>query len=276
MTSHLYGGHVPKPPIEYDDVTGRNDVPEPAYPDIVAGFEAIGYRQVARVRQLPREGLDAFVEDYAAEERDMLREGMARPGVVLVSPDGLVMVEVAWFYGFPTVTASTRMADGSLVETQRRWDDVPPWPQKAERLRRRASISGEMRRAQTRGRRIHDVVTDDPEELDEAHRAHVAAAGSTPAPAPATPGEVVAELEHRFASAMAIADRFALAYKIASSLLAAVIVVGMIAVVFGTRSLPGIILGLIVFTAITPLVLPRLFWGLLYAEWYRPPYHGQT
>jgi hypothetical protein len=186
------------------------------------------------------------------------------------------MVEVAWFYGFPTVTASTLMADGSLVETQRRWDDVPPWPRKAEKLRRRASIGGEIRRSQTRGRRIHDVVTEDPAELDEAHRAHVAASASTPVPAPATPGEVVAELEHRFASAMAIADRFALAYKIASSLLAAVIVIGMVAVVFGTRSLLGIVLGLVVFTAITPLVLPRLFWGLLYAEWYRPPYHGRT
>jgi hypothetical protein len=267
---------VPKLPIVYDDVTGRDDVPEPAYPEIVAGYEALGYRQVARVLGLPREGMDEFLEDYAAEHQDMLREGMGRPGVVLVSPDGLVMLEVAWFYGFPTVTASTQMADGSLVETQRRWDDVPPWPQRAEKLRRRATISGEMRRAQTRGRRIHDVVSDDPEELDEAHRAHVEAAPSTPVPAPATSAEVVAELEHRLASAMTIADRFALAYKVASSVLAAVIVVGMLAVVFGTGSLLAIILGLVVFTAITPLVLPRLFWGLLYAEWYRPPYRGRT
>jgi hypothetical protein len=220
--------------------------------------------------------MDALLDEYAEEHWDMLRDGMARPAVVLVSPDGLVMLEVAWFYGFPTVTASTGTADGSLVETQRRWDDVPPWPQRAEKLRRRATISGEMGRAQSRGRRVHEVVSDDPAELEEAHRAHVAAAGSTPLPAPATPAEVVAELEHRLASAMAIADRFALVYKLFSSLLAVVIVIGMIAVVFGTGSLLAIILGLVVFTAITPLVLPRLFWGLLYAEWYRPQYHGRT
>lgn len=258
-------------PVVYEDVTDRDDVAEPAYLDIVEGFEAIGYRQVARVLGRPSRGLDDFVRDYSEEHHASLRAGIPRPAVLLVSPDGLVLVQVAWFYDFPEVIASTRMADGSLIETQRRWDGVPPWPKRAERLRRKAKLEGEMRRNETRGRHLREVDGDDPAGLEAAHLAHVAAAGGAPVPAPSTRAEVLAEVEHRFTRAMAIADRFALVYKLSSSLFAVLIAVGMLAVIATQEGLV-ILVGVVLFTLVTPVVLPRLYWGLLYARWYRPAY----
>lgn len=260
-------------PIVHEDVTGRDDVPEPAYLEVVAGFEELGYRSVARVVGRPREGYDAFIAEYAEEHHASLRAGMPRPDVLLLSPDALVLVQVAWFFDFPAVVASTRMADGTLVETHRRWDAVPPWQRRGERIRRRASVDGEMRRAETRGRAVHVVDGDDPSAFEAAHRAHVASTGGTPVPAPSTPGEVVAELEHRFARSLAVSERFVLVYKLASRLLVVLVGLAMLAVAV-TQPWPLVVVGLVLLGLLTPLLLPRLWWWLSYARWWRPSYRA--
>ena len=56
-----------------------------------------------------------------------------------------------------TMALGSGQTIGSLVETHRRWDDVPPWPKRADRMRRRATVDGEMRKSESRGLRLHVV-----------------------------------------------------------------------------------------------------------------------
>lgn len=265
---------MPRPlPVVYEDVTGRTDVPDPAHLDVVAAYEEIGYRQAARVVGRPRQGIDAFVADYAPEHHDALRDGLARPTVMLLSADDLVLVQVSWFHGFPHVVASTRLADGGLVETHRRWDDVPPWPRWGERVRRRARLDGEMRRPETRGRTVHVVDGDDPAALDAAHRTHVARTGASPVPSPSTPAELIREVEHRFRGAVASADRFALVQKLAGALvtvLGAIVLLALLA----TQPWPVVAVGAVLVAVVTVVLLPRMYFWVLYAQWYRPQYRG--
>jgi hypothetical protein len=261
-------------PVVYEDVTDRTDVPDPAHLDVVAGYEAIGYRQVARILGSARGGIDAFVRDYSDEHRDALRVGLSLPSVLLLSADDLVLVHVAWFYGFPAVIASTGMADGSLVETHRRWDDVPPWPKRAERVRRRARLDGEMRRPESRGRSIHVVEGDDPASLDAAHRGHVSRARSTPVPSVSSPAELVREVEHRFRGSVVSADRFVLVQKLAGALVTAVGAIVLLALL-ATQPWPVVVAGAVVVALLTVLLLPRLYFWILYAQWYRPRYRAR-
>src|SRR5690242_7018828 len=73
-----------------------------------------------RDRRLAR----GYEDDVAAR----LLEAMGRAFPILLSADREVAVEVSDMVGQPVVRMRTFLDDGSLVETDRRWDEVPPWP----------------------------------------------------------------------------------------------------------------------------------------------------
>lgn len=128
-------GHEPlnRPPsvtdqvrvIEYVDVTNDPD-DRVDYPEIVRVFLDLGFEQVGRVLARP---VDGTFEEMAAGYgylADEALEHMTVPTPVLRSPDGTAFAEVSWFFGSPSVRIRTRLRDGSMAETLRRWDNPPP------------------------------------------------------------------------------------------------------------------------------------------------------
>ena len=202
---------------------------------------------------------------------------LPRPATVLGSPDGAALVTVAWFWGWPDVTLRTPMADGSLVETRRRWDAVPPWPRARRFQHRFATVEGEMTRQASRGRSVAVVPSQDPAVLDEAHRGHVAAYadvhGTEPLPASATMAQVIADRETAWAHDWAVSRRCNLATTVLSY------VVSLAAtMIFFALVLSGRVAGALVWEAATFLaVLVLTAWSkvhLAYVRWWRPSYRA--
>ena len=111
--------------IEYVDVTNDPD-DRVDYPEIVRVFLDLGFQQVGRVLARPTDGTLEEVAAGFGDLADETLEHMTVPTPVLRSPDGMAFAEVSWFFGSPSVRIRTRLEDGSMAETLRRWDSPPP------------------------------------------------------------------------------------------------------------------------------------------------------
>lgn len=169
--------------IEYVDATHDPD-DRVDYPEIVRVFLDLGFEQVGRVLAQPVHG---SMEDAAAMWGDMADETlehMTVPTPVLRSPDRTAFAEVSWFFGSPSVRIRTRLQDGSMAETLRRWDRPPPVVPAMAEFWKAVDTDREMTKAHNpRGGRSILVVPDaTPPVLWDRHRRHVweyAAARST-------------------------------------------------------------------------------------------------
>ena len=84
-------------------------------------------------------------EDYAPGDREQALDHFRDPATVLRSADGLVLAQVCWFWSEPGLVLKTWMSDESLVETWRRWPEVPPWPARRAAAWRYATVTTFMR-----------------------------------------------------------------------------------------------------------------------------------
>jgi hypothetical protein len=144
------------------------------YPGLVAGFEAVGFRQVGGLHakfhlEADRE---ALVASYAPEVQPGLRVSSETPERVLVAPDATAFVGVDWFWHQPSVRLRTLLADDTAVETQRAWDHLPPWPVSGQEYVRHLRLRPEQDHS-ARGRRFAVVEGDDMARLWEVHRSAV-------------------------------------------------------------------------------------------------------
>lgn len=125
---------------------------------------------------LPPGGIEELAHAYAPEERELFLVHAPIPSQVFAAPDGTSFVHVSWFWGRPSVQLRSLMSSGALVETLRRWDDMPPWPRRMHRAHRLADVDREMvRLATSRSDRSVVVGEGTPGQLWAAHREHVAA-----------------------------------------------------------------------------------------------------
>lgn len=172
--------------IQHRDATDDADS-RSSFPEIVRDFEELGFRPVGRIQGVVVPGgYESLANGYTPAERDLFLEHASLPADVLCAPDGSAFVEVAWFWGWPSVRVRTVTTTGCLVETLRRWDAMPPWPVSMARAHRHADVDPEMRRSATGSAdRSIRVVTGGPAELWTAHQEHLATQalghGGTPA-----------------------------------------------------------------------------------------------
>ncbi len=197
----------------YTDVTDR-DGPAPPHPDQVVAFQELGYQVLGLVTlDVAPDEFDQVAEDYAPGDREEALDHFRDPATVLRSADGLVLAQVCWFWSEPGLVLKTWMSDESLVETWRRWPEVPPWPAKRAAAWRYATVEGEMTRQAADGRSVATVPDADPDRLDEAHRAHVRAYAETygcePVAAPGAMPEVLTALERATVHMWRVADAYA-------------------------------------------------------------------
>jgi hypothetical protein len=114
------------------------------FPDVVEGFEALGFRRLGRMERVHPGGVDAVAMVFAEEHREMFREQKSVPMVVLAAEQSNAFVLVDWWWGMPEVRIRTPMLDGSVVETRRAWDRPPV----LEKAAQRAASRLDMRREQ--------------------------------------------------------------------------------------------------------------------------------
>lgn len=263
--------------LRYVDVTDDGG-PAAPYQDQVRALEELGYRQCGLVRVEPEAGgFASLADDYAPEERAEMLEHLPEPHTVLRSPDGLVGARVGWFWSWPSVDLCTFMSDGARVETQRRWDEMPPWPVKRARQRRFATVEGEMTRSATRGRSIVVVDGADARRLHEAHRAHVEAYadvhGCTPVPAPGCMDEAIVLSEHAYEHALKVARRYALVGNVVLFALVLVTVLGFRYLLELVQS-PwwGLVFAGVLVTLVAIGTVGRFAVRFAYTRWWRPAY----
>jgi hypothetical protein len=113
-----------------------------------------------------------LVRGYAKEHRAALLAEVGRPTPVLVSRDRTTAVAVNDLYGEVAVRMRTLLADGSLVETQRRWQQLPPWPRRLAPFRRFTTVDKEMMRSAAPGRSVMLSTRSAADQVEE-HREHV-------------------------------------------------------------------------------------------------------
>jgi hypothetical protein len=113
-----------------------------------------------------------LVRGYAKEHRAALLAEVGRPTPVLVSRDRTTAVAVSDLYGEAAVRMRTFLADGSLVETQRRWQQLPPWPGRLAPFRRFTTVEKEMMRSAAPGRSVMLSTRSAADQVEE-HREHV-------------------------------------------------------------------------------------------------------
>jgi hypothetical protein len=135
-----------------------------------AGLEPAG----GLVNDLTPERNEQILRGYDDDARAQLQDGMGRTVPILLSADRVAAVEVSDLFGEPAVRIRTFLADGALVETDRRWSRVPPWPGRLAWFHRFASVDREMARAVAPRRTL--VISDrgPAGQLDD-HRRHVEA-----------------------------------------------------------------------------------------------------
>ncbi|WP_207555859.1 hypothetical protein [Intrasporangium flavum] len=170
----------------YTDVTDRVDLPTP-YPEVVAAFETIGWRQLGRYAlELSEQEAEQIVGGYAEPARSEFAAHLPDVATVLTSPDGQADAFVSWFWSQPAVRLSSVLADGTLVETSRLWTRKPPWPRVLRSGWAGMDVRRELERSSvpTRGRSVRAVECGDLADpaaaaaLADAHRAHVVERGS--------------------------------------------------------------------------------------------------
>ena len=197
----------------YAYVTEAEGPPAP-HPDQVLAFQEIGYDVLGLVTlDVDPGGFEGLAAGYAPGDREEVLTHFPEPATILRSADGLVQATAAWFWAEPALELRTWMSDGSLVETQRRWPEVPPWPRRRAAAWRFATVEGEMTRQAAEGRSIATVPDADAARLDEAHRAHVRAYaeahGCDPVLAPASMPEMIAALERATVHMWRVAEVYA-------------------------------------------------------------------
>ncbi len=146
------------------------------YPEIVEEFLAMGFTWVGRVLLEPTEGTH---EDTAANyEPELKAKYLAHcdvPTPILRAPDGSAFVDVSWFWDAPSVRIRSELADGSAVETNRRWENPPGLPTQLARFWRRFDIGRDMTKRSTPrgGRSIEIAATRDSATQWSQHQQHL-------------------------------------------------------------------------------------------------------
>jgi hypothetical protein len=118
-----------------------------------------------------------LLSDYAEPWRSQFEAHLPDVATALRSPEGTTWVLVSWFWDSPQVRMLSLTEAGSLVQTEREWENVPPWPRQLARGHRHLVVREEMMRASVpdKGRSIAVVPGADACRMVEAHEAHVAA-----------------------------------------------------------------------------------------------------
>jgi hypothetical protein len=244
----------------------------PAYPEIVAGFEALGFRRIGGLQSdLTEAQLDDLFADYEPRVQAEMRRASARAEAVLSAPDGAAFVGIEWFYGMPSVRLRSALEDRRLVETQRAWDRLPDRPLSLAKYARHFRLRPEQDKS-ARGRLVTLVATDDPAVLWSAHRDAVGLAGSAPVEHQ-TIEQAQALWSASHAHEIRIAMRVGPVLKVA---LYAVQVVGLtLAALFVLldRLVEGF--AVCVLGVVAALVLGfRAAWWLRYVRWIRPRFRA--
>jgi hypothetical protein len=259
----------------YRDVTHEPGLPAP-HPDVVHGFEELGYRMVGRMGiEVVPGGLATLATGYSGADRELLLEHGADAQTLLLSPDGSTVARVGWFWSWPGVDLFSLDSAGSRVETHWRWDEVPPWPGRLAGARRFATVDGEMRRPASRGRSVAAVADADPARMHAAHadhlRAHLEAHGGQAMPLPTTVAGLAPIYERAQDHAGTVADRCVTVVRVQCLLYVAVA-----AAVFSWLDLSGrpvagygwLVLALAAFLTFQTPAAVRTF----YTRWWRPAY----
>ena len=110
--------------LTYVDVSHSDDDRED-HPDVVAGFEALGFERVGRVLSQPAMPFEELAASFAEPDASAFMAHTTVPTPVLRSPGGDAFVDVSWFWDGPSVRLRTRLLDGSLAETLLRWVRQP-------------------------------------------------------------------------------------------------------------------------------------------------------
>jgi hypothetical protein len=258
----------------FTDVT-QADGPSAPHPDQVLAFQEIGYDVLGLVHlDVVPGGVAGVAEGYAAADAAALLEHGAEPSTLLRSPDGLVEAAVAWFWAEPSLQLRTWMDDGSLVETHRRWPEVPPWPRRRAAQWRYATVEGEMTRQAADGRSIATVPDADARRLDVAHRAHVQAYAETygcePVASPASMEEVIPALEHATVHMWRVGEVYARTGNLLVVLIALAPAAGGWAL--SAASVPWAPLWAVCGLLAVVLSLNRVAVRIAYTRWWRPSY----
>lgn len=162
--------------LTYLDATDSPDE-RVEFPEVVAELEDLGFAVVGRaLLDLDYEGAIDAAAGYKEEDRRAFMEHWDIPMPVLASRDGTTYADVSWWWGGPHVRLRSELEDGSLVETNRRWDNEPGLPSPLRLLWRPFNIDREMRRASVpaKGRSIEIRQGPDMAALWTTHQQHLA------------------------------------------------------------------------------------------------------
>jgi hypothetical protein len=146
------------------------------YPEIVDEFLSMGFTQVGRVILQPTVGtLEDMAADYPGEQKEKMLAHGDVPTPILRAPNGSAFVDVSWFWDSPSVRIRTELADGSVVETNRRWENPPGLPEQLATYWKRIDIDRDMtkRSVPRAGRSIEIAATQDSLVQWHQHQEHV-------------------------------------------------------------------------------------------------------
>lgn len=172
------------------------------YPEIVEEFLAMGFTQVGRLILAPTAGThEDTAADYESEHGAAYLAHCDVPTPILWAPDGSAFVDISWFWESPSVRIRTELEDGSVAETNRRWENPPALPRQLVKYWKRFDIDRDMtkRSVPRSGRSIEIVATQDSAAQWRQHQDHVARYA-------ASRGTKVATFE-RFEQAIEMAQR---------------------------------------------------------------------
>ena len=253
-------------------LTVPTEGPPGFYPEVVAGFEALGFR---RVGGLLADLTDAEVEDllgeYDPEVQPEMRRASRIPETVLAAPDASAFVGVDWFYGMPSVRMRSLLADGRLVETQRAWDRMPSQPLALARSAAQRRLRPEQDLSAP-GRLMTLVETDDPAQLWSAHQDALARSEETPV-VHRTIQQAQALWRQCFLHDVRIQIR--VGRLVRAALYGVQVVALTLAALFTLLGWLWWALGACVVGAAVALVLGfRGFWWLRYSRWLRPRFQA--
>lgn len=258
----------------FTDVTQTYGAPAP-HQDQVLAFQELGYDLVGLVTlDVTPGGYEAVAADYAPDVREEVLAHFPEPSTVLRSADGLVQASVAWFWSEPSLQLRTWMDDGSLVETHRRWPEVPPWPRRRAAAWSHATVEGEMTRQAAEGRSIATVPDADARRLDDAHRAHVRAYaetyGCSAVRSPETMAEAIPALERATVHMWRVGE----VYARTGNILVVGIVLAAVAWSWAlfAASVPWALLWSLCGLLSVVLSLNRFSVRFAYTRWWRPAY----
>lgn len=263
-----------RPRPVYTDVTLAGGPPAP-HPEEVLAFQEMGYQAVGLVHlDIEPGGVVELAADYSPEAGAVLLEHGALAATILRSADGLVQASVSWFWAEPAVQLRTWMDDGSLVETHRRWPEVPPWPRKRAAAWRYATVEGEMTRQAADGRSIATVPSTEAPRLDQAHRAHVQAYaetyGCTAVAAPETMAETLTSLERATVHMWRVGEAYARAGNVVLVMIALAVAVSSWGL--HAASVPWAALWSLCGVVMVAVSLNRFTVRFAYTRWWRPAY----